>query len=658
MNRVRVGNGSALGLVAALGVAACVLLPSGASAVQLDSLKRIDAVLSDGTAVTLYGVFRQGGGIRDYYYLPVNLRVATNKEGDPAFTFLKFTTEESEAKGGVSGALMHFLMEWGLTGAQKMELEQILEREHNGAKLKGAIEMHPANNDTSGGFKITSAVMEDRKLTPAVVTSGKAPLIPGGKAAVAARLDKHGAQLMAATLEPDSAVGDVSLTLNFSYRLMVPGARGTISINWSKIQEHQETIVANYSRTKSGRESNVSCFIFCFGSDKQEYSYSYNEMRNQFDFLQEQKYVTVDFVQGDVPDEQVAKIRDAFFQYFLNAMTEVDKSAAEDTAPPDDDDKKKEKTPDIKHGNRYSYRKTDVERSVKRGTTHMTISYDASISYDTTITGNIKDWYARVKDNPKCVSEVRLSDPFFQHRDVTMVLDLDAKEMFDKAINYVTVNVRKLRPGDPDGDFKESVLIDKKYIETEGIRAALEYSRSGTERDTSDIYEYQAQWSIKGGNVYPENPPWQKGSWEGITLAPPVVPRLIEVEADLAQLQASDISRVTVQVRYYQFGREEEENIHISPAQGESLVSKTVFNDRGAKGYAYRLVVNHKKEGKLALPWSSQVGDNYVFAQIPDDLFQEPTLLEEAKVAGAAMAKEAKVNVLSRFEGLLVEGDK
>jgi hypothetical protein len=251
---------------------------------------------------------------------------------------------------------------------------------------------------------------------------------------------------------------------------------------------------------------------------------------------------------------------------------------------------------------------------------------------------------------------VKLNDMFFEHRPVTMVLDLEAKEMFDKALNYVTVNVRKLRPGDPDGDFQESVVIDKKYIEANGISAGLEYSRSGTDRATSDVLEYQAQWSLKGGDVYPENPPWQKGSWEVITLSPPVIPRLIEVEADLDELRSNDISRVTVQIRYYQFGREQQENIQISPAQGEALVSRTIFNDRDAKGYAYRLLVNHKEQGKLALPWSPQVGDDYVFARIPDDLFQEPTALEEAKAA--AMVKETAANVLTPFQGLLLEGGK
>ncbi len=88
-------------------------------------------------------------------------------------------------------------------------------------------------------------------------------------------------------------------------------------------------------------------------------------------------------------------------------------------------------------------------------------------------------------------------------------------------------------------------------------------------------------------------------------------------------MAANDITRVTVQIHYPQFGAEKEQNIHLSPAKAEALVAQKIFVDRGSKGYAYRLVINHKTEGKLALPWSAQVGDDYIYAAVPEDLLQE-----------------------------------
>ena len=139
-----------------------------------------------------------------------------------------------------------------------------------------------------------------------------------------------------------------------------------------------------------------------------------------------------------------------------------------------------------------------------------------------------------------------------------------------------------------------------------------------------------------------------------MTLAPPVVPRTIEVEGDLEAMKASGVTRVTVQVHYPKFGQEVEENIQISPAKNEPIVAQKIFMDRGARGYAYRLIVNHKTEGKLVLPWSAQVGDDYIYATIPEELLKDGSPMNaEAKKAGDTVVDTAKERVLDQFKELL-----
>ena len=139
-----------------------------------------------------------------------------------------------------------------------------------------------------------------------------------------------------------------------------------------------------------------------------------------------------------------------------------------------------------------------------------------------------------------------------------------------------------------------------------------------------------------------------------MTLAPPVAPRTIEVEGDLDAMKASDITRITVQVHYPKFGEEVEENIPLSAARNEPLVSRRIFSDRDSRGYVYRLVVDHKTEGKLVLPWSAKVGDNYVYAAIPPELLKEgSSMKEEAKAAAKTVTDSAKERVLDKFKELL-----
>jgi hypothetical protein len=614
-----------------------------AGAVVLDDNNKVDVTLSDNTHVVLYGEATESGAKSSKYFaLPTNLHLSQRPDKTPEFLFLKFTTE---ARGGVSGGLMHFLMEWGLTSEQEDELRGKLKAQVGNAEFMGAAPL-TQDSGNGGSFQIISATLGDKDMTKSVVTSGKAPLVPGGKAAAASRLSPEGAQLLAATFEKARSITDLSIALNYNYETMMPAAKGSITFDWSKLQNESESLTAEYSRKQTGTRKTSGCFIvFCSSSSRPTYSYSYDEVRDQYKFLEEKQIVKLDWQEAK-SDERLAKIREAFFQYFLTSMTEKTQAEA---PPPAAGEKKDEKAPDIKHGNGYHFSQKSFKRSFEHKTQTMSLNVRLTYKSEVQLVGNLASWYNAVRDNPKCVAAINLNDSFFQYRDIHFILDLDGKEMFEEAVNYVTVAVRKKR--DNGNPFEDRVTIDAKYLKDKGVNASVTYARG--EDTNPDSYEWMSQWSLKGGKVYPENPSWEKGTFEGVTLRPPVTPRIIEVEGDLEQMKANNITRVTVQIHYPQFGQEIEENIHISPVQNQQLVSRKIFTDRDTKGYVYRLVLNHKTEGKLALPWSSQAGDNYIYAQIPDNLLKEASVKEMAKEAAKTVVTSASEKVLDQFKDLI-----
>lgn len=631
----------------ALLLAMFLLLPGAtpAGAAVLDDENRVTVTLKDGTSITLIGEASSTPGVRSrrYYYLPANLRLARRADGTPEFLFLKYTTEK---QGGASGGLLHFLMEWGLTPAQEAELTAALRAKVNEAEVLGPVQLE-SGGDT-GSFRIVSATLEDKTLSPSTITSGAAPLVAGGRAAAAARLSAEGAQLLAATFEKAKSITDLSIALSYNYVTLVPAAKGTITFDWSRLEREGQTLRAEYKRTRTGTTETSDCFlVFCASSSRPDYAYSYNEARNQYSFLQEKEIVKIQFDEL-VADERVAKIREAFFQYFLNTMAQEDDTA--DAPPAPAADPEKDKMPDIRQGSRYRFNQSSFKSAFASRTKRISLNYRMSIRWPYQIVGNLASWYDGVRDNPKCVATVNLNDPFFQHRNINFILDADAKDMFESAINYVTINVRKNRT---DGrPFEDRVTMDAKYVHDNGVTANVTYAR-GEDRNP-DAYEYQAQWSLRGGQVYPAQPQWERGSWEGVTLAAPVVSRTIEVEGDLAAMRDSGVTRIVVQIHYPRLGQEMEENIPISPAANQALVSKKIFLDRDARGYVYRLVVHHQKEGRLALPWSAKVGDDYVYAAIPEELLAEgSSLKEEAKAAGKTVADSAKEKVLEKFKDLI-----
>ncbi|NOT33910.1 MAG: hypothetical protein HOP12_07045 [Candidatus Eisenbacteria bacterium] len=619
--------------VAIVTLAACAARP--ARAVVLDDENRLTITLKDRTAVTLLGVASGSPGVKttEYYYLPANLHLATRPDSTPEFLFIKFTTEKKVDAGGLNGGLVHFLMEWGLTPAQEEDLRARLKSVNDKAVVLGAVPMETQGE--TGSFQIISGTLTDSKMAGTLAMSGSCPLVPGGRAAAAGRLTAEGAQLLATSLEKSRSISDVSIGLNFSYTVLAPAVRATMTVDWSKLEKQGETLSSDYTRTRTGTKCG---FWSCSGI----YAYSYEEAKDQFSFLEEKQVVQV-HIEETVADERAAKVREAFLQLFLSAMAEPA------PPPPPASDEAKATSHEAKQGSAYKFRQTSLKTAMQQKSRTFRLTAAVALRKPHTLVGNLGEWYDGVRDNPKCVSAVNLNDPFFQHRDIHFILDLDAKAMFEQEANYVTVNVRKKRSA--GNAFEDRVTIDEKYVKEKGIDATVTYARG--EDSNPDAYEYQTQWSFRGGRVWPPTPAWEKGSWEGVTLAAPIAPRTIEVEGDLEAMKARGITRVTVQIHYPKLGAELEENISVSPARNEPLVSKKLFMDRDARGYVYRLILDHKTEGKLALPWSAKAGDDYIYAVIPEGVLERPEMKEMAKSAAMQVATSAKDKVLARFDELI-----
>ncbi len=601
----------------------------------LDSENKIEVTLKDGTHVVLLGeaVSLSDAKSSKYYYLPVNPRLSMRQDRTPEFLFLKYTTEAGEDNKGISGALLHFLMEWGLTPAQENELREKMKKDFGGAELKG-----PANVEADGddSFRIISATLSDKGMTPVLVKSGRAPILPGAKVAVAARLDKNAAQLLAATFEKAKSISDVSVELAFKYTVRFPAAKGRATIFWSKYQRAFDSVSALY--TKSSK-SGIKFFGISFGGGSTKYSY--DEMRKHFDLLMQKDIVKVEFDEM-MADERISKIRDAFFQFFLDHMT----AKVQEEVPPPAGEKEKEDDPNIRFGNRYRFNQTKMTQSFKTGTTVFNLTARMAVSRSFSSTGNMASWYQSARDNPKCVATVRLNDPFFQHRLVTFVLDGDAKDMFENEVNFVTVNVRTKRG--TGQEYTGALTFTKESISKQGVAASWEYAR---DEKGKDAYEYQAQWSLRHLDPYPARPEWVEGQLEAVYLKPPVVPQKIEFQADLDDMAKSNIVRAIAQIRYQKFGRETEDKLDVSPAGKEALVSKVLLMDRDTRGYVYRLVLYHKTEGTLCLPWSAKVSDNYIYAVIPANLTDSTSdVFKAAKDAGKEIVDAAKDKVLDKFK--------
>src|SRR5690606_21269133 len=329
----------------------------------------------------------------DYYYLPVNMRLSKKDDGTPQFLLLKYTTDERADAGGVQGALMHFLMEWGLTPAQERELDtklkaKVRELARGNAlfagvatpKVMGAVDL-TADQDNS--FRVISAVLTDQTMTP--------------------KLDKNGAQLLAATLEKNRSISDVSLEMTFKYSLLFPAVRGKIVVDWSKFETAFEHFSAKYKHdnrdTKNGEDD----------------TYSYDEVKRIYESAIETKAVVIDIDKNTTDDAVANKVVEEFMNVMINALTDKDD---QNESPAAANDEEKQADPNIRYGSRYRFNRTKFESRYARKYEVYNLNYRLAIPKEIVITENLAAWYDGVRDNKKCVASVNLNDKFFQHRDI------------------------------------------------------------------------------------------------------------------------------------------------------------------------------------------------------------------------------------------------
>jgi hypothetical protein len=635
------GFASSHRMILGLVLLAMIAVAEPGRALLLDPHDRFDVPLDDGRVVVVYRAASEPHG---YYYLPSEPRLASAEDGTPEFSFLKFISDRDSSTGIVSGAVLHLQVTWGLDVRQEDELRRRLLALRPGADLRGAVPVESTTGERS--FRVVSATLDGGESSSRVLASGRAPILAGGRAAVAASLNAIDAQLLAATLEKTESgaesLGDLSLVLDYDYHTEWPAARGEITIDWARLQSQGDAL-------RRSHPGSNGCFLAWCPAGTAAPALSYDEVRSQFEKLVVTGVVTYRWDE-ELPDERLAEIEEAFFTRFLDLTAETVLGLSPETPPAAE----RRQHPGLRFGRRFSFArnrtsKVDSRRRVQKIPLDVSLPVRRSLQ----IVGNLGQWYQSVRDNPRCVAEVRIDDPFDEIRAVPFVLDFDGEKLFQKVLRHVEVKLRRRRSA--GRDYMDAKTIDADFLRREGLVAYLSYAKGS--REELDEFEYQTQWSLENGGLFPRNPPWRSGNWEGVTLTPPVEPRLVEFEGDLAEMEAAGMTRATLKIRYSQFGREAEESLRLR-LRGSPWLQKQLFVDRGSPGFAYRLIFQHRREGALALPWKSRVNSDFVYASIPTGLFENPSALARARAGGAAELAGDEEEVLDRFPELRTVPDK
>ncbi len=173
--------------------------------------------------------YRDHADPHKYYYVPDQPRLATRSDGTPEFTFIKYTKTDSTTRGGV----IHFLVTWGFTDNELRSAESALKSVDTEAKLAGPVPFK------EGTFQIISATAgKDGIFNRRIVGEGKAPLLPGQKAAVSIALTEEGASLLWESFQ--NPTSDVSVQYVLKFSGITPAFQAKLKVDWDKVYSQHD----------------------------------------------------------------------------------------------------------------------------------------------------------------------------------------------------------------------------------------------------------------------------------------------------------------------------------------------------------------------------------------------------------------------------------
>ncbi len=173
-----------------------------------------------------------------FYYVPDKARLATDANGTPQFSFLRYVenvrsgADQPEAREGEGGGIVHALVTLGVTPEQLRQAQSELQRVRPGGTIRGPVLFK------AGRFGLVSAFKDAKgDLTKQVVGLGSAPLLDGEKAAVSIQLTKLGAKILWESFEMPAP--DISFHFEMDMSGYRAPKRATIDADWSKIYNHR-----------------------------------------------------------------------------------------------------------------------------------------------------------------------------------------------------------------------------------------------------------------------------------------------------------------------------------------------------------------------------------------------------------------------------------
>ena len=544
-----------------------------------------------------------------YYYVPQFPRLAASADGGLELLCLRYV----DAAGGTHGGLFHALVEFTLPAETVALLEARLREEvGSAAHIAGPVPLQSDEGQggpEGGSFRLVSGVLADAEeggFTRSVVTSRRAPISAGSRAAIAAILGPRGATLLWESLSGPTS--DVSVAISAHYEALVPsyGARVTAQV---------ETVYRHFSLVSNRQEE-----------------FRRRQIRDAVDELHRSGGLEIEVFDragaggGDldaVLDLVTQKLTELLFDHKAGWAADPEREVTVEAG----------QIRGRQRGGFFSrlfsgakdrkYYSDDQwvlknRRDVRRNRFVLDLRRQGTIRVPVETSGNLGGLYGALKEDSRYFRIVPLEDPAFERREVFFQVDGDYLEAFEDTVNLVTVSLRKTYRDRPA--FEGTLTFSRREVAGGGALQSLDFPRLGEganerasertreraserarerarERASEGAagwgqYEVQVRWSLRGGRVIsqPAAPgAWQRSSAPAISLAPPLDRRAVEIELASSAFGGGEITSAVVEFATFLAGEPAfRHRAVLRPEDTDTTARRTLYFDRG-RPVIYRL---------------------------------------------------------------------
>lgn len=571
-----------------LGILALVLAPATATAQNV--------LLEGGVRAADLWCFPLVSDPLEYRYVPDRAALATDDEGRPQFSFVRYiinepTTGSTELVAGAGGGgVLTFLISYGVSDARRTAAQRDL------ARLTGqrdAVLSGPLVFD-SGNFSLVSSVLSEGRGSRAVLTTGRAPVLEGNRIALSFELDPERATLLLESFQ--SATPDVSLVFDMAFTAISPAFDADLVVNWSKVHQH--------------RGFSAGGSIFWVGADVEAV---FDEMRRDNSIE----------LRTRGSDENMEALLSAVYDRLLKLMFEpvqpmelpADQKgglfqALGKLAQPEKLADLARETTGVGLGVGYTARK--IRES---GRTVLSFNHQAALERHATIAFNIGDLYRRLGDEPAYFRTVNLGDPAFEQREIRVGVDGALLPELDSFVNSVGVTLEKAHE-DGSKTLRE-VFLDGRTFAGAPPNLRLVYGWSGDEdRDRWYGYRYRTHWSFREGGSYDTG--WVDSKENFINLYAPYRRRSIELLGDAEALRERGVRAVVVELSYPFFGdrRRQQRILRLDQPLADAAIELTLPRDDSS--YDYRLTWHLAGGGSRTISGSA-TSELVFFDEMPEE---------------------------------------